>query len=74
MSPPGREPSLPDVARRQREQDLFVASLSRMALAAVKVVDRFAASFEKRKSPSLTLLDVALSRLELDGSVGGVRS
>ena len=28
--------------------------------------------FEKSKNPSLTLLDVALSRFELDGSVGGV--
>ena len=31
-------------------------------------------SYENAKSPSLTLLDVALSWLELDGSVGGVTS
>ena len=74
MSPPGREPPLPDVARRQREQDLFVASLSRMALAAVKVVDRFAASFEKRKRPTLTFLDVALSWMARNGSVRGATS
>ena len=38
------------------------------------VVQRVAGFVEKSKNPSLTLLDVALSGMGLDGSVGGVTS